>query len=425
MQFSLAATPRRRMSSGHRCGFNRRGLTVIEILVTTAVAMVLVVSVIQAFVVVAEAVTKGRAILEISGQLRTAGFRLREDLDNLTVPVRPWPQPGSGGGYFEYVEGPLKDNSFLTTDFSVGDIDDVLMFTARSDDRPFVGRFGGTTIESRVAEIIWWTHFDTRDDRNANNVWNPGEQMTLHRRVLLVRPDLGVGGNNLAAFYADNDVSVRLQGGQLVANSLGDLTRRESRFAHDSATFPHKLNAGLLRSLVLSGNHDGEDVILSHVLAFDVRAYDPAAPIYRDASGPLVPGDPGYMAAAPAAQIGVGAFVDLRGIGGRSPLGGAPTARSQMNLGTRQDVYCTWSMHYEHDGIDQDNDGVADEATDGIDNPESGFPNGRNGVDDVLERETSPPYPIPLRGISITIRMIERDSQQVRQLTVMTDFTPE
>jgi hypothetical protein len=46
-------------------------------------------------------------------------------------------------------------------------------------------------------------------------------------------------------------------------------------------------------------------------------------------------------------------------------------------------------------------------------------------VDDVTERETSPPYPFPLRGIQITLRIIDPDSRQSRQITVVNDFTPE
>jgi hypothetical protein len=48
-----------------------------------------------------------------------------------------------------------------------------------------------------------------------------------------------------------------------------------------------------------------------------------------------------------------------------------------------------------------------------------------NGIDDELERETSPPYPIPLRGIQVRVRIIDPDSRQVRQMTVASDFTPE
>ena len=38
---------------------------------------------------------------------------------------------------------------------------------------------------------------------------------------------------------------------------------------------------------------------------------------------------------------------------------------------------------------------------------------------------TSPPYPIPLRGIEVTLRVQEYNTQQVRQASVVGDFLPE
>ena len=79
---------------------------------------------------------------------------------------------------------------------------------------------------------------------------------------------------------------------------------------------------------------------------------------------------------------------------------------------------------YERDGTNQDfaSEGMAtifDEGTDGLDN------DGINGVDDPGERETSPPYPVPLRGIQVTIRLYEPGTRQVRQATVGADFIQE
>ncbi len=87
-------------------------------------------------------------------------------------------------------------------------------------------------------------------------------------------------------------------------------------------------------------------------------------------------------------------------------------------------VYDTWSLAYEHDGIDQD--GMLFGDTFGIDQGTNGFDDDAvNGVDDVTERETSPPYPVPLRGIQVRLRIIDRDTRQVRQMTVSSDFIPE
>jgi prepilin-type N-terminal cleavage/methylation domain-containing protein len=101
--------------------------------------------------------------------------------------------------------------------------------------------------------------------------------------------------------------------------------------------------------------------------------------------------------------------------------------------------YDTWSTHYESNGINEDNDtedlngngsldpgedingnGVIDplidEGTDGRDNNGDGIP------DDPAERETSPPYPVPLRGIEIRIRCIEPTTKEIRQITIRHAF---
>jgi hypothetical protein len=116
-------------------------------------------------------------------------------------------------------------------------------------------------------------------------------------------------------------------------------------------------------------------------------------------------------------------------------------------------VYDTWSTHFENDGVNQDFmlDQSVDEGTDGFDNgngvdddgdgriDEDG-PNGVDDdgdgatdeddptinwiVDDVEELETRPPYPVPLRGIQVKIRVFEPESRQVREVTIVQDFLP-
>jgi hypothetical protein len=82
-------------------------------------------------------------------------------------------------------------------------------------------------------------------------------------------------------------------------------------------------------------------------------------------------------------------------------------------------TYDTWALSYEKDGMDQLNTGKFDLATDGLDN------DGVNGVDDTGERETVPPYPQPLRGLRVRIRIYEPSTRQIRQATVETDFLRE
>jgi hypothetical protein len=69
--------------------------------------------------------------------------------------------------------------------------------------------------------------------------------------------------------------------------------------------------------------------------------------------------------------------------------------------------------------VNQDGDTFTDESTNGIDD------DNQNGVDDYGERETVPPYPQPLRGLQVKIRVYEPGTRQMRQATVTTDFLAE
>jgi hypothetical protein len=68
-------------------------------------------------------------------------------------------------------------------------------------------------------------------------------------------------------------------------------------------------------------------------------------------------------------------------------------------------------------------------ATNGFDDPgndATGSVTAANGiVDDDTEKLTSPPYPHPLRGIQVKIRVFEPDSRQIREVTVVQDFLPQ
>jgi len=195
---------------------------------------------------------------------------------------------------------------------------------------------------------------------------------------------------------------------------------------------------------VLRGPRASEDVILTGVIGFDVKIWDRRAPIVADdPSNPrtaLVPGDPGYRAAL-AAQLasgspiylGHGAYVDLgyfdTGVGA-TPLSDF-SHNGQLGAGLQR-VWDTWSMHYEHDGLDQNGNGLVDEGTDGFDNVEDaggvdtdadGVVNLQDGVvDDPGEQEAPPPYAAPMVSIQIKLRVKEPDRRQVREVTIIHDF---
>ena len=487
----------------------RGGYTIIELLMATTLTLMLMFVVVTIFASVSAGINDTRATLEMAGRLRAAKARLQLDFDGLTVPVYPPVRPEAGKGYLEIIEGPLGPVSppiplpvnFDTglVDSTVADFDDILMSTTRSRSGPFVGRYRDVTIQSNEAEVAWFVR-----------------GRTLYRRVLLiapqVMPDLDDNHNGSAnptdnngvvdlvdtggqSFYALYDISARPQydaSGTVagwVPNTLGDLTKRENRYAHavhpaevsppaPLLDYPYPVgrwgqlglptlrecaspnwmtwaNPGAMPAVTPAVQVDlwanpahrwpevepvtgtllnfqgvgvddriGEDVILTNVIGFDIKVWDPGAPLLDYQGAILAPGDPGYLVAIAAGVLtpaGYGAYVDLGYAPAYVPSATAP--RPHFNgLGSMPlvlpRVYDTWSFHYEHDGLDQDGNGLIDEGTDGFDNDGAGV------VDDVAEMESVPPYLDPLRGIQIKIRTFEPDSRQVREVTVVADFLP-
>jgi len=144
----------------------------------------------------------------------------------------------------------------------------------------------------------------------------------------------------------------------------------------------------------------------------------------------VAPGDPGYKSGLSSgwAVAGYGAYVDLGYLPAYSPPAeaprpqfhhlGDPRSRLAATDARKARVYDTWSFHYEHDGLDQDGQYGADQGTNGFDDDNNGV------VDGPEEREAPPPYPAAMTAIRIKIRVFERDSRQIREVTVVQDFMP-
>ncbi len=550
---------------------NTRGLTLVEMLMATALTLIMFAAVAQIFGMMGTAMRDARATIELSGNLRSVATHLQYDLDNVSVDVLPWVQPGANQGYFEIIEGPDRDVDFATTDIDpttagtqgamAGDADDVICFTAYSKDQPFVGLIQGqlmpnvggyandiphkywvdrtntsqfTTITSNYAEIVYFTKHTPLEDTDADDQRDADETVTLYRRVLLIRPDIFMGNPNTMASGASYNLTYAqamnyydlsmwsASNVEWQTNSLEDLQSRSRRVAHapypaagltvetgvtlsvyspavgvfDPAPLrPHalmsfeQLNRALIDGPLGANDRDrtGEDVMLTNTLAFDVRIYDPIAPVLNDAaSSPtltLAPGDPGYGAASATNSMS-GAFVDLNW-SRSTPASGTnyynqdfesfPNSKSQLNnitlyganssaifgatpttanlnttyflqnpslLSTSNanyTYYDTWPFLYEQDGVNQDvtaTDTIPDEGTNGFDDDNDGivddhvatdFDNDGNTTDpgEASELETEPPYNKPLRAVSITVRAIEEGTRQVRQDTIISDFLPE
>ena len=83
------------------------GYTLIEILVATTLALLLLGAVVAMFGNVAGAITDSRSMLEAADRLRLAEERLQMDLAGVTVTMNPPRDPANNEGYFEYIEGPI------------------------------------------------------------------------------------------------------------------------------------------------------------------------------------------------------------------------------------------------------------------------------------------------------------------------------
>lgn len=346
----------------------------------------------------------------------------------------------------------IINQSFLQQVYGVlGDTDDLWMGTIRSVGEPFRGRFQDANgnvsqIESPLAEVVWWIEPQAGPPGSAPG----GYGFSLVRRLLLILPSLNVNGAlptavagdpaQVQQFLAFNDISVRFEGnGRVVANSLADLTNRRNRFAHWFTPFPHFVNRNfLVRSMdrivlpdgSIGSRHDGSDLITSDPVAFDIRVFDPLAPLLAPDSGPVryavTPVDAGYYTVLGSEPLGFGAYVDLGCLFTSGPttppfvshFTGRPDVRSRLLVNPLAPrVYCTWSNAYERDGLDQNGNGLIDEGTNGLDDG-----GGSLVVDDAVEQETAPPYAQPLRGLELILRMRDNSTQQVRQTSVVADF---
>ena len=231
--------------TARRPGRSRRGLTLIEMLVTVVLLILIMTIIAQIFQSATGAISVSRTYEGLDQNLRRLDSTIRQDLNGVTARLTPPLDPKDDLGYLEYTENAFADNQGEDTD-------DIIRFTTRAPEgHPFTGRVwvaGATNtaiqpilVTSQYAEVIYFL-------RNGN----------LYRRVLLVAPERQssvrfgnepgtIGGYNYkgidVSWQGMNDLSARsvpptIAGGSLILNTLGDLTNRENRafsprFAND------------------------------------------------------------------------------------------------------------------------------------------------------------------------------------------------
>ena len=148
--------PRATTSMQTNVGPSRRGFSLTELLVASAIALVVMGAIAQLFSLFSRTLSQSQATVDIAGRMRSTAWQLRQDLAGVTVDLVPWAKPEANVGYFELVEGSRTDAAAAHGSTNLeADTDDILMFTTRSAGGPFVGKYDTDRIESPVAGVAW------------------------------------------------------------------------------------------------------------------------------------------------------------------------------------------------------------------------------------------------------------------------------
>lgn len=366
----------------------RPGFSLVELMIAMVVTLIVLGAMMALFQYGSVEMKRGRAAVDMTTKLQSIEGQLRRDLSQITVDIKPHHRlPTIPKGYFEIVEGPMRD--YVPSSFDVdpthngdkaylGDIDDFIAFTIKSPDKPFW--HGG--VASQFAEVAWYV-----------------SGRKVFRKIRLVS-----GGSG---------------------NTLSELGYRGNRMGHVKGSYPHTSNLDF--SDLASDGPDSE-VLLSNVVAFDIQVFDPDAHQYlvrdtesREIIGVADPTDIGAVRSVFGGsfdQVSRGAFVDLA-INRTGMPRELPIFANPHHPRYSEAVYDTGTSLYDHNEID-------DTGSNGVDDAAIFGDVTRNGVvDDASEKESLAPYDERLRGIRIKIRVIDPDTKQVKQLSITQSFVPE
>ncbi|MDO4584407.1 MAG: hypothetical protein Q4D62_09925 [Planctomycetia bacterium] len=361
-------------SKHHRLSVHcqRSGYTLVEILMATALALLLLVSVIRIFMMMSDGFAESRTLLEMLGRIRNAQRLLESDLSHYTVTMRP-PRPiEADDGYFACGETEkLGIDSQSDKKVKRGDIylvnqnildqsscKDYVSLTVFNKEAPFryiknqtITSGNSETLETPYAEVLWFV-----------------KEYDLYRIVVPVVPDngdTGDGANFSTRYHRIN---------------LGELGSPENRITH----------ADRFNQFDLSNY-----MILPNVIHFEVQLWSPS--------------DNEYITLEELKTKSKGKYFR------DSEEGTESSATDQKSL------YDTWSTSMlassqnggELTSTSSTGDGSVAIVT-GIftDNSES----------EVSESEKFPPSTAFLPGVRIVVRAFDPSSGQVREFRVAQDF---
>ena len=420
----------------HRAGGTpapRSGYTLVEILIATTLALMLMAAVARMFGQLGTSVSNSRATLETLERLRETAVRMQMDLDGVTVTMLP-PRPvANGEGYLEYIEG------------SYNAAQPVNNLTGGSDSSMTLSTSLGAEPDRHGRPAGRHSHVHHAEQQPA--VQRPAQRQPRSSRRRPRWPGSSAGTCFTAAccwsrrgrrfpsraststFYASNDISVHVSPqppGLLVPNTLADLTRRECRFAHGT-TWPYdarvwgqlglpttcecavlpwsSCNAPAVtvpsltqvdlwsvfskgNTLWLEGNYlatsntsnrVSDNVILTNVIGFDVKAWDPTVQAYVD----LGYNNTGFTAANATGfgHLGAGTPKSQLYANAHSTWAGGPQTEC---------VYDTFSTSYER--TQSPGGGSPGQVANGFDNDGNGVVGDINYTDPTKgDNQTAPP----------------------------------
>ncbi|HQR42784.1 MAG TPA: hypothetical protein PLX97_08870 [Gemmatales bacterium] len=252
---------------------------------------------------------------------------------------------------------------------------------------------------SQAAEMLYFLQTDETSLLPA--VGTPGGPVltfNLYRQAWLLVPSRFSNGTaplgdptyaNINQFRVENDLSGFLDPGNGVFyNTMSDVQHRARRVDARAVRSTRVLSVGGLR--------EGSDILLTNVISFDVKVFDPFA--YKIPFG-AVGGGPGS---------GRGAYVDIGDTVQTAPTGvnPCPTAAGDPND----------NLQPAFGGV-VNNVGVSDVFDTGTQRFDGGI-----GTNTFTPAATPATHPFPFNSIQITIRVFEPKSRQTRQITIIQDM---
>ncbi|MCA9134652.1 MAG: prepilin-type N-terminal cleavage/methylation domain-containing protein, partial [Planctomycetales bacterium] len=178
----------------------RSGFTLLEVMIATAVTLLMMVALAQIFKVIGDSMKQGRAALELNNNLRSVVYRIRGDLENLTAVPHPPSNPAAGMGYLKVFDGGLTDYSVTINDPTqsrYGDVDDILMGTARAGDVWYTGKVPLFVLKKTTPDLT--------TDNDGNNIPDDLESVVIaaqHAEIAIYCQP--VVANSKASFSYDN-----------------------------------------------------------------------------------------------------------------------------------------------------------------------------------------------------------------------------